>query len=87
MPSTSKLKVAQKPQESTIINIRAIYPSILKYTGLVTGKQYIWNGAGDVVGVDHEDAPYLLSKRIGGRSCCGVQQNGNKLFERVEESA
>lgn len=76
--------VATSQPKDTIVHIRALYPSIIKYAGQVTGKPYVWNGAGDVVGVDADDAPFLLSKKIGGRSCCGgLNPNGNKLFEKV----
>ena len=79
------MTVATSEPENTIIYIRAIYPSIIKYESPETGKSYTWNGAGDVVGVDAVDAPFLLSKHIGNRGCCsgGLNPNGNKLFENV----
>lgn len=90
MSGSSGLKpvVAETQQESTIIYIQAVYPSIIKYKGRVSGKLYTWNGAGDVVAVDSEDAPFLLPLRIGGKSCCGgANRDGNKLFEEYKESA
>lgn len=78
-----KPAVAKDGAETTInVNVIAVYPSILKYTGQVTGQQYIWNGAGDIQAVDERDVPYLLKKRIGHRGCCGaVNQDGNKVFD------
>jgi hypothetical protein len=65
--------------------IRSIYDATMRYTGQATGELYTWNKIGDVVLVCHEDADFLLSKRLGGRSCCGgVDQDGNKIF--VKES-
>lgn len=39
--------------------------------GPVTGKEYIFDGAGSVVDVDDIDVPGLLEKK-NQRSCCGV---------------
>ena len=71
--------------ETPEVAVRSIYDSALRYTGRVSGKSYKWNKIGDVVMVDTEDADFILSKRLGGRSCCGgVDQDGNKIF--VKES-
>lgn len=79
--------VAETTAETKIIYIRALYDSIIKYAGQETGKPYVWNGAGSVVGVAEEDAPFLLSKVIGNRSCCGGSgQEGNRVFEEYKES-
>jgi len=40
----------------------------LKYKGPVTGKTYVFSGAGAIVDVDKEDAEIMLEKR--GGTCC-----------------
>jgi hypothetical protein len=65
--------------------IQAIIDSRLLYVGKATGRQYEWTKAGDIISVDENDAPELLAKRIGERSCCGEGLLGNKVFEEVME--
>lgn len=81
----SKLEpaVEKTAPDITIVYIKALYPSIIKYTGQVTGQLYVWSGAGDVQPVDSRDAPYLLAKRRTNRVCCGgvVDEGGYKMFE------
>lgn len=89
-PSLSSIKeaVAQNPQETTIIKtvaLQSLFPAHLKYRGL-SGQEYEWQKAGDIVTVNAEDAPELLSKRIGNRGCCGVQSDGNILFQEHKEA-
>jgi hypothetical protein len=43
---------------------------ILNYTGLVTGKLYIFNRGGSIQDVDIKDAEMML-KRTEQPSCCG----------------
>lgn len=80
--------VAENPTETTIIKeigVQSLYDSRLIYRGDVSGKEYEWKKAGDIVMVLAEDVPSLLDKRIGKGSCCGaVNQNGNKVFELAE---
>lgn len=40
----------------------------LKYKGPVTGKEYVFSGAGAIVDVDEKDAEIMLQKR--GGTCC-----------------
>jgi hypothetical protein len=47
----------------------------------VSGKQYRWSHAGDIVDVDKTDAEIFLKKRYGERFCCGTH---NQLFDIVE---
>lgn len=69
---------------SRTIQLRSVYDAHLKITGPVTGEIYEWVRAGSVVSVNELDAPEMLTKRIGGRSCCGgSNQEGNALFELV----
>lgn len=76
--------VEESQPNITIVYIRALYPSIIKYAGQETGQLYTWSGAGDVQPVDSRDAPYLLAKRRTNRACCGgaVQEGGYKMFEQ-----
>jgi hypothetical protein len=63
--------------------IQSQIDSHLVYTGRVSGKQYEWKRAGDVLMVDEHDAPELLAKRIGERSCCGEGLLGNQVFIEI----
>jgi hypothetical protein len=65
------------------MRIRSKFPAHLTYIGLVTGKRYEWEKAGEIVLVNSEDVPELLSKVIGGAGCCGAVSNGNVVFEIV----
>ena len=65
--------------------IQSLIDSRLIYTGQISGEQYEWQRAGDIIAVREEDAPELLSKRIGQRACCGSEQLlGNKVFEEMK---
>lgn len=78
--------VADNPQTTTIIvAIQSQFPAHLKYIGL-SGKEYNWKTAGDIVYVYEEDVPVLLSKRIGRNSCCGVRSEGNFPFRLYKEA-
>lgn len=77
--------VARNSQTTKIstVAIQSLFPAHLKYIGL-SGQEYQWFKAGDVVIVSEEDVPSLLSKRIGRGSCCGVRnEEGNVLFQRL----
>lgn len=82
-----KSVVADNPQTTKIntVPIESLFPAHLKYRGL-SGKEYEWQKAGDVVMVFEEDAPTLLSKKIGNRGCCGVYSEGNVLFQIYKEA-
>lgn len=63
--------------DSTIkyVNIQSLVDAHSIYIGQVSGKQYDWMRAGDIVPVREEDAPDLLLKRRLKKSCCGSGQN------------
>ena len=63
------------------IRVQSLLDSRLIYTGKVSGRQYVWDRAGDTVLVLEEDASELLSKRIGKRTCCGEGLKGNQVFQ------
>jgi hypothetical protein len=68
---------------SQTVGIRSLLDARLVYTGQVSGKQYTWSKAGDIVMVEDADSEVLLAKRIGSRQCCGNSKDGNKVFELV----
>jgi hypothetical protein len=54
--------------------------------GSVSGKSYVFSGAGSIVDVDKRDVNDLLQKRQGGRQCCGSgETTGNQVFEFLEK--
>jgi hypothetical protein len=79
--------VADNPQTTKInkVALQSLFPAHLKYIGL-SGKEYQWQKAGDVVHVLEEDAPTLLSKKHKHRGCCGVYSDGNVLFQLYKEA-
>lgn len=56
---------------------------ILKITGAVTGKQYVFPGAGSIVDVDEEDAEIMLTKKSGHPCCTGGSPT--PYFRKVAE--
>lgn len=61
------------------INIQSLLDAHFVYQGQVSGRQYDWTKAGDIVSVLEEDVPELIKKRLGKKLCCG---NGtNQVFE------
>ncbi len=61
--------------------IQSLIDSRLIYDGEITGRHYEWSRSGETQPVDERDAPALLKKRIGERSCCGENMLGNKVFD------
>lgn len=53
-------------------------------SGSVSGKRYEWKRSGAIVEVDEEDAPGLLEKRLGDKTCCGGSPDNLKVFIRLE---
>jgi hypothetical protein len=77
---------SQTTKISKTVAIQSLFPAHLKFIGL-SGQGYEWQKTGDIVYVNEEDAPNLLSKRIGNRGCCGVvREGGNVLFQKYEEA-
>jgi hypothetical protein len=64
------------------VDLRNLYPSIIEGYGRVTGKHYLWNGAGTVVKVSTEDAPDFLQRELPP-TCCGGTNGRFKYFEEV----
>ena len=61
------------------VSIRSLLDAVVKVTGAVTGKVYVWSHAGAVIDVDSKDKDEILNK-TRGRACCGGQ-SGKALFE------
>ena len=85
--STAKA-VVEEVQEETIINtevrVQSLIDAHLVYDGQVSKRHYEWNRAGAIVVVDESDIPELLSKRLGAKTCCGDNRDGNKIFQLAE---
>lgn len=78
------VKVQDEPYNYSVVQIESMIDAHLVYTGQVSGKQYEWTKAGSIQLVDERDAPALLSKRIGERSCCGEGLQGNLVFQQTK---
>lgn len=63
-------KEVVKSQQSETVAIVSMRNMKINYTGPVTKKLYVFDGAGAVVDVDVEDAEIMLAKR-GGKCCPG----------------
>lgn len=72
------------PTYNTITQVQSIFPARLKYTGVATGKLYVWEKAGDIVSVENADLMDLMSKKVGEKGCCGDNLNGNPVFQIVK---
>lgn len=80
---TPKVHVEEKQRE-IIINekkVESLIDAHLLYDGQVSGRHYEWARAGTVQNVDERDVPELLSKRLGGKPCCGGDEEGNRIFQ------
>lgn len=64
-----------------VVRLRLLLPARYIVNGSVTGKEYVFNGSGDIQEVDFWDAPALLEKRQK-TSCCGGSPPA--AFELVE---
>ena len=70
-------------QSSETVQLVLLRDIKLKYAGPVSGKLYIFSGAGAIVDVDKEDAEIMLEKR--GGICCDGSGTGKppKYFAKV----
>lgn len=76
-----KLDIEYKEELSyndATVSIRNTIDAIFKVTGAVTGKIYVFHGAGSVQDVDVKDKDELLNKKRG-RACCGGT-SGKPIF-------
>lgn len=57
-------------EEPETVRIMLMHDVVLNYTGIVTGRLYIFNHGGSIQDVDIKDAEKML-KRTEQQSCCG----------------
>jgi len=70
-----------KLQQSETVSIVLLRDMKVNYTGPVTEKLYVFNGAGAVLDVDKEDAEIMLAKR--GGNCCPGGSGPAPYFSKV----
>lgn len=77
---------APEPAESATRPVTSLWPGILKYRNNPSGKEYVWEAAGDVVMVDVLDLDVLRARNDPEEQqrCCGVKGTHRKL--QVPES-
>ena len=68
--------------ELETVRIMLMKDVVLNYTGIVTGRLYIFNHGGSIQDVDKKDAEKMLM-RTEQRSCCGSVST--PYFEIVKE--
>lgn len=84
-PWKSLEKITAPPREQAETKkLVLLIDTKLLIQGSVSGKSYVFNGAGSIVDVDILDVEDLLQKRQGGRQCCGGTEFGNRAFELSE---
>ena len=81
-----KVETVTPPKEQvTLKRLTLLIDANVRVTGIVSGRQYEFNGAGSSTDVDIRDVDDLLQKRQGGRQCCGGTDTGNQVFELTEK--
>lgn len=61
-----------------MLNLSTIYTVV----GKVTGRKYVWQGAGSILPVDPQDAEHFLSLFVQ-RGCCGSARINKPVFVEV----
>lgn len=54
------------------MKLQLLMPYILNINGPITGKLYIFNGAGSIVNVDTKDGDIMKDKMTGPSCCAGT---------------
>lgn len=71
-------------EQTTYNFIRSRIDAHVTVIGKPSGNTYIFPKAGSIVEVAAADIPFMLAKRLGGKSCCGGDSpEGNVMFEIV----
>ena len=78
-PKKKKLYSAPKRQTVKLQLMKEVKKNV---TGRVTGKKYVFNGAGSIVDVDKEDADILINIRRSG--CCPGSVGSSPYFQIIE---
>jgi hypothetical protein len=73
--------IKQEVDIMSTVRVQSLIDATVKLTGTVSGKQYVFHGAGSIVDVDIRDKDELLNKKRGN-GCCGGQ-SGKHLFQLV----
>lgn len=77
------LQEEEEEEESSTKSLRLLRNVKLKIEGPVSGKLYIFNGAGSVVAVNSEDVDQLMKRNENRpKSCCGGKLG--KTFELID---
>ena len=81
-PVELKVEVPKQKEYNEIdtISIISLIDAKLTITGTVTGKLYVFNGAGTAQEVDILDADDMLNKKRG-KACCGG--TSTPLFQKA----
>ena len=69
--SKSRAKRESKPKTVRLVLQKR---KRVRVTGAVSGKEYVFPGAGSELDVDERDVPALLAKGAGRKNCCGGAQ-------------
>lgn len=77
--------IAQPRERVEFVKLTLLIDANVTVQGSVSGKSYVFFGAGSIADVDKRDVDALLQKRQGGRQCCGGTEFGNRVFEIVLE--
>lgn len=77
MPNARKSNIKEQEPEIETVPVMLLKSMILKMTGKVTGKEYIFNGGGSIVNIDIKDMDYLLEHNQPTPSCCGNYSSPN----------
>ena len=81
------IKRGRKPKEKVELRSKTVRLVLLKRKKVtihktISGNTYVFATAGSELDVDERDAPALLAKGAGGRSCCGTPTS--PYFQIVE---
>lgn len=85
-PWKSLERITASPREQAeTVTLTLLIDTRLQVQGSISGKSYVFSGAGTTVDIDKRDVDDLLQKRQGGRQCCGGTEYGNQVFELSEK--
>jgi len=76
-------EVTKAPVGNSDVKIRLRIDSNYKVTGKISGREYLFAGAGSVLDVDERDVEWILTLRRG-KGCCGGG-GANAIFELAGE--
>lgn len=74
-----------EPEQGVLVKMVLMIDAVVKVTGVYSGRNYTFNGAGSEQDVDEKDVEWLLERRQGRRQCCGGGGGGNVVFKLAGE--